>query len=89
MRPVLGAFSGFVPRAFADHFPNATIRRAPGWANFGEQYGEVYQLDANDPLFQTIGQKFIKKQAETYGTDHIYSCDTFNEVLILISLSLT
>ena len=40
----------------------------------------MYQLAATDPLFHKIGSKFITVQAATYGTDHIYSCDTFNEM---------
>jgi len=80
MRPVLAGFAGFVPAAFATHYPNASLTRAPAWANFAEQYGEVYQLAATDPLFPKIGGRFIELQAQTYGTDHIYSCDTFNEM---------
>ena len=80
MRPVLGAFAGFVPAAFATRYPHAKLTRAPAWANFAKQYGEVYQLDATDPLFKPIGQRFIELQSQVYGTDHIYSCDTFNEM---------
>ena len=80
MRPVLGAFAGFVPSAFAKKFPNAMLTRAPSWAHFAKEYGEVYQLSATDPLFQHIGSRFIQMQTQIYGTDHIYSCDTFNEL---------
>ena len=27
-----------------------------------------------------IGNKFIALQSQTYGTDHIYQCDTYNEL---------
>jgi alpha-N-acetylglucosaminidase len=80
MRPVLGAFAGFVPSAFATKYPQAKLNRAPAWANFAKEYGEVYQLDSTDPLFHRIGSRFIEVQNAIYGTDHIYSCDTFNEM---------
>jgi len=38
-------------------------------------------LDAHDPLFQQIGSVWIKTLTEEFGTDHIYNCDTFNEML--------
>ena len=80
MTPVLGAFAGFVPSSFATKYPNATLNRAPAWANFAKEYGEVYQLESTDPLFHRIGARFIEVQNALYGTDHIYSCDTFNEM---------
>ncbi len=32
-----------------------------------------------DPLFIEIAAKFLKKQTQLFGTDHLYSADTFNE----------
>ena len=32
-------------------------------------------------MFVEIGNKFIALQTEIYGTDHIYNCDTYNEML--------
>ena len=80
MRPVLGGFAGHVPAAFAKNFPHAAVTRSPSWARFEEAYGEVYLLSADDPLFKAIGAAFITVQAKTYGTDHIYQCDEFNEM---------
>ena len=80
MTPVLGAFAGFVPSSFVAKYPHAKVNRAPAWANFAQEYGEVYQLESTDPLFHTIGSRFIEVQNSIYGTDHIYSCDTFNEM---------
>jgi alpha-N-acetylglucosaminidase len=45
-----------------------------------EQYGQVYMLQPDDPLFTEIGNKFIAKQAAEWGTDHVYNCDTYNEM---------
>ena len=32
-------------------------------------------------LFIEIGNKFIALQEKVYGTDHIYQCDTYNEMV--------
>ena len=40
----------------------------------------TYLLEANDLLFGRIGAAFIKAYTEEFGTDHVYNCDTFNEM---------
>lgn len=75
MTPVLPAFTGHVPPSFSKRFPNAKLKRT----NWGSGFRDVYILDASDPLFETIGKQFIEEQTELYGTDHLYSADTFNE----------
>lgn len=74
MSPVLPAFTGHVPPAFEERFPDAKVRKT-SWVNFPE----VSILDPEEELFTTIGKMFIQEQAELYGTDHYYSADTFNE----------
>jgi alpha-N-acetylglucosaminidase len=76
MKPVLPAFSGHVPKALIDKFPNAKIQKMKSW----EGFSGTYILDPMDPLFVEIGKRFIQKQNEIYGTDHLYSADTFNEM---------
>jgi len=75
MTPVLPAFSGHVPAAFKKKFPNARLK-ATNWKNGFE---DVYILDPEDSLFGVIGKKFIEAQTDLFGTDHLYSADTFNE----------
>jgi alpha-N-acetylglucosaminidase len=75
MKPVLPAFTGHVPASFAKHFPGARLK-ATNWKN---GFADTYILDAADPLFTTIGKKFLEVQGRLYGTDHFYSADTFNE----------
>ncbi|MFY8165268.1 MAG: alpha-N-acetylglucosaminidase TIM-barrel domain-containing protein, partial [Sediminibacterium sp.] len=77
MTPILPAFTGHIPPSFKDHFVNAKVKKT----NWGAGFKDVYILDANDPMFDTIGQKFISLQTKEYGTDHFYSADTFNENL--------
>lgn len=75
MRPVLPAFTGHVPAAFIKHFPSARVKRT-NWKN---GFADTYILDPEDPLFADIGKKFLDVQTRTFGTDHLYSSDTFNE----------
>ncbi|QEC44305.1 alpha-N-acetylglucosaminidase [Pseudobacter ginsenosidimutans] len=74
MTPILPAFTGHVPPAFKEKFPNAMLKQTK-WSGFPQ----VSILDPNDPLFIEIGKKFIEEQTKTFGTDHLYSSDTFNE----------
>ncbi|GAA4735875.1 alpha-N-acetylglucosaminidase [Flavisolibacter ginsenosidimutans] len=75
MKPVLPAFTGHVPVAFQKKFPAAKLKTT----NWKSGFGDTYILDANDPLFASIGKKFLEKQTVMLGTDHFYSADTFNE----------
>jgi len=75
MTPVLPAFSGHVPPSFKDKFPNAKLKKT----NWGQGFNDVYLLDPTDPMFVEIGKKYIEAQTKEYGTDHLYSSDTFNE----------
>ena len=74
MTPILPAFTGHIPPAFAEKFPNSKIKKT-SWVGFPE----VNILDPNEPLFTEIGKRFIEEEIKTYGTDHLYSADTFNE----------
>ncbi|HZZ74276.1 MAG TPA: alpha-N-acetylglucosaminidase C-terminal domain-containing protein, partial [Puia sp.] len=54
---------------------NAKLK-ATNWKNGFE---DVYILDPEDSLFGIIGKKFIQAQSLLFGTNHLYSADTFNE----------
>jgi len=75
MTPVLPAFTGHVPPAFATRFPAAKVKRT----NWDAGFPDVYILDPGDSLFEVIGRRFIELQTREFGTDHFYSADTFNE----------
>ncbi len=75
MKPVLPAFTGHVPPAFVKLFPKAKLKKT----NWGNDFADTYILDSEDPMFAEIGRKFLEAQTKLYGTDHLYSADTFNE----------
>jgi len=75
MTPVLPAFSGHVPPSFKDKFPQAKLKKT----TWGQGFDYVYLLDADDPMFVEIGKKYIEAQTKEFGTNHLYSSDTFNE----------
>ncbi|XP_065341007.1 alpha-N-acetylglucosaminidase [Cloeon dipterum] len=80
MTPVLPAFAGFVPKAITRLFPSANLTSMSRWNNFQDEFCCPLMLQPNDPLFQSVGQKFLKEIVNEFGTDHIYNCDTFNEM---------
>lgn len=75
MKPVLSAFTGHVPPTFKDRYPAAKIKKT----NWDAGFPDVYILDPEDTLFEAIGKKYIETQTKEFGTDHLYSSDTFNE----------
>ena len=75
MKMVLQGFSGRVPKDFVKKYPNVKIQQEKPWA----KCPGTYQMDPLDPMFETIGKTFIKKQTELFGTDHFYAADPFHE----------
>lgn len=77
MKPVLPAFSGYVPQAFADRHPEAKIYRMREW----EGFPGTYWLDPSDPLFTRLAARFIALYNQTYGSGQYYLVDAFNEMV--------
>ena len=75
MKPILQSFTGHVPASFSKYFPESKLKKT----NWHNGFNDTYLLDTEDPMFAKIGQKFIVEQTKLYGTDHLYSADTFNE----------
>lgn len=76
MTPVLPAFAGHVPKRFTEMHPKADIKQLSAWCGFDP----TYFLNSSDPLFAEIQKKFMEKEIELFGTDHIYGVDPFNEM---------
>ena len=77
MTPVLQAFTGHVPASIKQVFPDAKIHQTGDWS---AGFSGTWFLDPLDPLFQRIGKRFVERQTELYGTDHVYAADSFNEI---------
>ncbi|XP_046664926.1 alpha-N-acetylglucosaminidase-like isoform X2 [Homalodisca vitripennis] len=78
--PVLPAFAGHVPRAFKRLFPDTNLTLASKWNGFEDKYCCPYLLSPQEPLFKQIGSMFLEEMVSEFGTNHIYNCDTFNEM---------
>uniref|UniRef100_A0AAR5QD42 Alpha-N-acetylglucosaminidase n=1 Tax=Dendroctonus ponderosae TaxID=77166 RepID=A0AAR5QD42_DENPD len=78
--PIFPAFAGQVPRAFKVLYPETNMTKMSLWNSFPDKYCCPYFIDPNEELFQTIGKLFIEEQIAEYGTDHVYNCDSFNEM---------
>lgn len=79
MTPVLPAFAGHVPKELKDLYPDAKIHQMSQWGGYDEQYRSHF-IEPMDSLYGVIQKKYLEKQTEIYGTDHIYGIDPFNEV---------
>ena len=77
MTPVLQGFTGHVPESIKQVFPGAKIHKTGDWS---AGFSGTWFLDPLDPLFQRIGRRFIERQTELFGTDHVYAADSFNEI---------
>jgi alpha-N-acetylglucosaminidase len=82
MKPVVPAFSGYVPKQFKTLFPQAKISAMPKWSGFAN---ETYWLDPADPLFAKVAKRFIELYNAEYGEQQYYLLDAFNEMLPPVS----
>ena len=80
MKPVLPGFAGHVPPVIKRLYPDAPLASLGDWAGFDSTCWCKF-LDPLYPLYTEIQKKFIAKQTEFYGTDHIYGIDIFNELI--------
>lgn len=76
MTPILPAFAGYVPKAFALHHPDARIHKMTPWGGFHE----TYWLDPTDPLFATLARGFLDRYTAVFGAGKYYLADAFNEM---------
>lgn len=83
MHPVVPAFSGYVPKAFAERHPDSKISELKSWSGGG--FESTYLLDSKDPLFKEIGKRFIEIYTKLYGESDFYLADSFNEIVPPVS----
>lgn len=80
MTPILPAFTGFVPRALTNVYPNATVVNGSQWEDFPSEYTNTTFLEPSDPLFAVLQNLTISKQVEYYGNiTQFYTLDQYNE----------
>ena len=77
MKPILPAFSGYVPEAFAKAHPEAQLYRMRPW----EGFPGTWWLDPSDPLFARLQRRFIELYTREYGPGQYYLADAFNEMV--------
>ena len=75
MKPIQQGFSGYVPNALKEKYPDARIKSKNFWCGFPS----TSQLDPLDPLFKKIGRTFLEEQKKLFGTSHLYAADPFHE----------
>jgi alpha-N-acetylglucosaminidase len=76
MTPVVPAFAGFVPPAFAAQNPKLNILKSFGWCGFEP----TLLLDPKEPIFPKIGKDFVEEYTKEFGTNHYYISDSFCEM---------
>lgn len=74
MTPILQGFTGHVPPALAEKFPDARLHTIK-WIEW-----QTRLLDPLDPRFAKIARLYMQEQARRFGTDHLYAADTFIEM---------
>ncbi|KAH8334146.1 hypothetical protein KR059_006945 [Drosophila kikkawai] len=80
MSVALPAFAGHVPRALSRLHPNSTFAEVQRWNSFPDRYCCGLFVEPTEPLFQQIARSFLSRVVATYGTNHIFFCDPFNEL---------
>lgn len=78
MKPVVPAFSGFIPRALKAKYPELQTTEPTKW---NSACSPSLLLSAKDPKFRQIFDAFFKEYEKFYGkvTDY-YLIDLFNEI---------
>ncbi|KAH8400476.1 hypothetical protein KR222_001085 [Zaprionus bogoriensis] len=81
MSVALPAFAGHVPVAMQRIFPNASYSPADRWNRFPDPYCCSLFVEPDDALFRQLATMFLRRVQQVYGTNHIYFCDPFNELM--------
>ncbi len=81
--PILPAFPGFVPDAFARVKPDADLVRAPAWGGLPEDSNNTHALFLSplDDSYAELQKLFVENQIKAYGNvTNMYAMDQFNEI---------
>lgn len=90
MKPVVPAFGGFVPKAYAEKLGSGNYV-ASGWGWMPQAYRN-YRITPARSEFKEIGKNFIERWdaefEDSYGTFQYYLSDSFNEMDVPSDLDL-
>lgn len=78
MIPIVPAFAGFVPMAFAEKHPEISFKHLK-WGGFDPKYN-AYVLPPDSPYFKEIGRLFVEEWEKEFGKFTYYLSDSFNEM---------
>lgn len=77
MKPILPAFSGFVPKAFIDKYKVPVNRLV--WGGFPER-NNAFVIAPSSEWFVKLGEMFMEEWEKEFGKGEFYLSDTFNEM---------
>jgi alpha-N-acetylglucosaminidase len=78
MEPIVPAFAGFVPEAFARQHPEIELKHLR-WGGFNPDEN-AYVLPPDSPYFKEIGKRFVQEWEKEFGKFTYYQSDSFNEM---------
>ena len=76
--PIVPAFSGYIPNAFSEIYPEEKTCQSNQWAQFEDKYRSRL-LSIESPLFTKISERFIKLYEAEYGSQKYFLADVFHE----------
>ncbi len=76
IEPIAPAFAGFVPPAFAQHFPQAALK-ALAWGGFAAPYRTPI-LAPGTPLFEQVGKLYVEEWEKEFGKAAFFLADSVN-----------
>jgi alpha-N-acetylglucosaminidase len=80
MKPIVPAFSGFVPEGFKRLYPRVETFTSIWNAQMPREARTFILHPGETELYQEIGKRFIQEYKKEFGEVEYYLADTFNEV---------
>lgn len=84
IEPIVPAFSGFVPPAFARINPTVHLDVHRGWSGFPQE-NATYALGLSSPEYSQLMNEYVKAYEQEYGQQRYFLIDCFNEIDVPVS----
>jgi alpha-N-acetylglucosaminidase len=78
IEPIVPAFAGFVPKQLTRAYPDVKLHES-SWGGFPESK-HAWLLAPGSPLFNQIGQAYVREWEKEFGKCRYYLADSFNEM---------